>query len=140
VVANKYLCPVCGFWMEAPASDYNICSCCGTEFGNHDINASITQLRASWLRNGARWWGQFDAVPAGWDPYTQVSALLANGSVWDRVFRIAQPEPNLPGRLLSMISGEKKEQPDVLPPLSRQRHLYASAGLEPSIHQLGQPV
>lgn len=73
---NENMCPVCGYVMEAPPRDYNICSCCGTEFGHHDLNSTIKDLRAEWLRHGAVWWSPTVASPAGWDPYEQLNALI----------------------------------------------------------------
>jgi hypothetical protein len=70
------MCPVCGYDMEDPPPDFNICPSCGTEFGNNDVNASIKELRSAWLRNGARWWSPVDSPPDGWDPFEQISALL----------------------------------------------------------------
>lgn len=73
-------CPVCGFGMDEPPANYNICPCCGTEFGYHDRNASIVQLRANWIRDGLRWWSPVDSVPENWDPSIQVAALLSGNS------------------------------------------------------------
>lgn len=69
------ICPVCGYGMEDPPRDYNICPSCGTEFGHHDVNSSVDKLRAEWLRNGANWWSPVDAQPDHWDPYRQVASL-----------------------------------------------------------------
>lgn len=74
---TKHLCPVCGYLMDDPPSDYNICPSCGTEFGHNDRNASFAQLRATWLRNGAKWWSSVDRQPENWDPYLQVSNLMS---------------------------------------------------------------
>ena len=41
------LCPVCGYQMEDPPKDNNICPSCGTEFGLHDVNATLSDLRAT---------------------------------------------------------------------------------------------
>src|ERR1017187_1954302 len=71
-----YTCPVCGFRMKYPAADYNICPSCGTEFGNNDVNASIEDLRASWLDSGPRWWSKFEAQPANWEPIWQVASQV----------------------------------------------------------------
>lgn len=79
---NAYLCPVCGYGMEDPPSDFNICPSCGTEFGYHDANVSTNTLRAAWLRNGGKWWSATDPKPDGWDPYAQVSDLLSQPYVW----------------------------------------------------------
>jgi hypothetical protein len=75
-MVEKYICPVCGFGMEDPPRDYNICPCCGTEFGNHDVNSSIAAIRSEWLRAGAKWWSTVDEPPHGWDPYRQIGNAL----------------------------------------------------------------
>lgn len=82
-MVNKYICPVCGYWLDDPPSDFNICPSCGTEFGYHDRNASLESLRAAWLRGGAKWWSTVDPVPLGWDGFTQVSELLTKRPIWD---------------------------------------------------------
>ena len=66
------LCPVCGYEMEAPPRDYRICPSCGTEFGVHDVNASIADLREAWIASGPRWWSNTDSQPLNWDPLTQM--------------------------------------------------------------------
>ncbi len=71
------MCPVCGYGMDDPPADYNICPCCGTEFGHHDINSPIPNLRVAWLRSGAKWWSTVDAPPPGWDPYVQLENLIS---------------------------------------------------------------
>jgi hypothetical protein len=68
----KNRCPVCGYEMEAPPQDYRICPSCGTEFGVHDVNASIAELREAWMKTGPRWWSPTDTVPRDWDPITQM--------------------------------------------------------------------
>lgn len=65
-------CPVCGYEMEAPPANYRICPSCGTEFGVHDVNATIAELRESWLATGAQWWSKVDPIPANWDPIAQL--------------------------------------------------------------------
>lgn len=65
-------CPVCGYEMEAPPKDYRICPSCGTEFGVSDVNASIAELRESWMGTGPKWWSRVDAMPANWDPIDQM--------------------------------------------------------------------
>ncbi len=69
-------CPVCAFAMPYPASDFHICPCCGTEFGYDDVGATHTELRADWLRGGAKWWSPVDQPPVAWDPYMQISNAL----------------------------------------------------------------
>ena len=65
-------CPVCSYNdMPFPLEDYNICPCCGTEFGNDDANATHEELLMRWLLNGASWF--FGAAPLGWNPSLQLS-------------------------------------------------------------------
>jgi hypothetical protein len=42
--------------MHDPASAYNICPQCGTEFGASDDTLTHTQLRSIWIQNGRRFW------------------------------------------------------------------------------------
>ena len=61
---RKYICPVCGYpGLDEPAWDnkygtpsYNICPCCGCEFGYEDATpkAKDSYLRI-WIHNGAPW-------------------------------------------------------------------------------------
>lgn len=65
-------CPVCFFdAMPYPPEDYNICPCCGTEFGNDDVEYSYDELRYAWIRNGAHWF--FDQSPANWSAWAQLA-------------------------------------------------------------------
>ena len=68
----KYLCPVCGYTMDDPPRDYNICPSCGTEFGYHDSGRTYEELRWTWLNAGAEWWSPVDEKPPGWNPYQQL--------------------------------------------------------------------
>lgn len=59
---NNY-CRVCGLYREdkpwgedGVTPTYDICPCCGTEFGYEDINIeSIKDKRNNWLANGMNW-------------------------------------------------------------------------------------
>jgi hypothetical protein len=67
----SYTCPVCMYAeMPYPPADYDICPCCGTEFGNDDADLSNEQLRERWIRCGARWF--FGNPPLGWNPWMQL--------------------------------------------------------------------
>jgi hypothetical protein len=66
-------CPVCGYGMEYPPSDYNICPSCGTEFGVNDVNSTIPDLRKAWLATGPRWWSSVDSIPPDWNPRKQLN-------------------------------------------------------------------
>lgn len=77
VMKTEEICPVCGFQMEDSPSDFNICPSCGTEFGLHDANSTVEELRVNWIRTGPRWWSTTDPEPVGWDPGGQIGRLLA---------------------------------------------------------------
>lgn len=71
--AMKYVCPVCGYpELEEPPATFEICPCCGTEFGLDDADISHGELRRAWLLAGAPWFSQFTHAPAGWNPYRQI--------------------------------------------------------------------
>lgn len=68
---QRMTCPVCAYPdMPYPPSGYNICPCCGTEFGNDDAFVPHDHLRAQWLAHGAGWF--YGAPPVGWNPYLQL--------------------------------------------------------------------
>jgi len=66
------LCPVCGYSMEFPPTDWNICPSCGTEFGYNDVGKSHIDLRRIWIEGGMRWWSPVEKQPDEWDPETQL--------------------------------------------------------------------
>jgi hypothetical protein len=67
----SYKCPVCRYpSMTEPPRDYNICECCGTEFGADDECLGHAQLRRTWILDGMNWF--FRSPPFGWDPLTQL--------------------------------------------------------------------
>jgi hypothetical protein len=67
-------CPVCAYReLPYPPNNYNICPCCGTEFGNDDQLVTHFQLRQQWIANGAHWF--FGDPPVNWDPYVQLSRI-----------------------------------------------------------------
>jgi hypothetical protein len=76
-MTSENLCPVCGYEMDDPPRDYNICPCCGTEFGHHDVNASVSDLRSAWLQTGPKWWSTVTPAPENWKPLEQLANLLA---------------------------------------------------------------
>lgn len=72
-----YMCPVCGYdRLSEPPADFTICPCCATEFEYDDVIRSREDLRASWLRSGAKWWSSVDNPPNGWDPYAQLNRII----------------------------------------------------------------
>lgn len=71
-----YICPVCGFnQLEYPASNYNICPSCGTEFDLDDVGVTHSELRNIWLNNGAKWWSAEEPQSPYWDAEMQLENL-----------------------------------------------------------------
>src|SRR5450759_1517151 len=69
------LCPVCGYEMDEPPVDFNICLSCGTEFWLHTANATISELREAWLRTGPVWWSETEPQPENWNPILQLKRI-----------------------------------------------------------------
>lgn len=70
-----YICPICGYdKLEEPPYDefgepsYEICPCCGIEFGFDLENDHITQdeYRKKWINNGGEWFDPQEK-PQEWD-------------------------------------------------------------------------
>lgn len=59
--------------MPYSPNHYNICPCCGTEFGNDDAHLSHEELCLRWISGGARWFSQYMNPPTGWNPYEQLA-------------------------------------------------------------------
>lgn len=72
-------CPVCGYEMDEGPRDYNICPSCGTEFGLHDVNSTIHDLRQAWIGRGKDWHSTVVPRPDRWDPSLQLQKLLVEG-------------------------------------------------------------
>jgi hypothetical protein len=79
---NKHHCRVCGLdiesdpWREnGEAPTYEICPCCGVEFGNEDYNLqSVRDYRTKWLGNGAKWFERMEK-PDNWDLEEQMKKV-----------------------------------------------------------------
>jgi hypothetical protein len=101
---STYSCPVCGLdGLQEPGdaefASFEICPCCGTEFGYDDDQgacgkdlapevpgdhaysnpeyrlAAHLALRGRWVTSGMKWWSTASEPPAGWDPVLQLSQL-----------------------------------------------------------------
>lgn len=71
----NYQCPVCGYdQMPDPPRDYNICPCCGVEYGLGDTFDSHRELRNAWLLEGAPWFSRMPpyVAPANWSAWDQL--------------------------------------------------------------------
>jgi len=80
---KQYMCPVCGFgelkdlpYDRHNAPSYEICPCCGFEFGFDSVNNQIafTDFRQRWIKNGAHWFMP-KLKPKGWDFKKQLANL-----------------------------------------------------------------
>jgi len=77
----NYPCPVCG-WpkLEEPArsesgsASFEVCPCCGFEFGFDDDDRGFTYetWRARWIKAGMKWWSQSRPAPARWNATAQL--------------------------------------------------------------------
>ena len=77
----KHTCPVCGWpeLQEPPrgetgAASFELCPCCGFEFGFDDDDRGLTyeQARARWVAGGMQWWSSSRPAPAGWNAVQQL--------------------------------------------------------------------
>jgi len=77
-------CPVCAFpkLKEPPHSksgggSYEICPCCGFQFGVDDDDKGITflQARSKWIESGMKWQSKSKKPPAKWDAQKQLATL-----------------------------------------------------------------
>lgn len=82
--APRHSCPVCGYpdLQEAPRSrsgggSYEICPCCGFQFGVDDDDRGVTpeKHRAQWIQGGMVWFSRSIPPPRGWDPRSQLRRL-----------------------------------------------------------------
>ncbi|MGE9310821.1 hypothetical protein ACLOAU_04225 [Niabella sp. CJ426] len=81
---NKQNCRVCGFqnddlpWGEDGNSPtFEICPCCGVEFGNEDYTKESTmEYRKKWIHEGARWFSPRER-PTEWNREEQFKNIPA---------------------------------------------------------------
>lgn len=91
---DEHKCPVCGWQLHeeawayhAPSGTWNpsweICACCGTEFGYQDnvpgddpseLSTEHRSIRNQWISDGSKWHSTVTQPPAGWDPVAQLHA------------------------------------------------------------------
>ncbi len=81
---KHYTCPVCGFdklkelpYDQGNLPSYEICPCCGFEFGLDGVNNQIafTDFRQRWIKNGANWFMP-RLKPNNWDFKKQLNNLV----------------------------------------------------------------
>jgi len=84
-----FTCPTCYYTgLQEPPANYNICECCGTEFGVDDELHSYEELRSRWINLGAPWF--FRTPPVGWNPWVQLFTANFGGPLpYDPSFTLA---------------------------------------------------
>lgn len=78
----NHFCRVCGLYSKTPpwgednqTPTYEICSCCGVEFGNEDYTlGSIKSYRDNWINSGLKWFDPKER-PANWDYKKQLENI-----------------------------------------------------------------
>lgn len=81
--SGEYPCPVCGYGLSKPATDFTICPSCGVEFGYSDAGISHSELRKEWISFGAPWSSRVEPRPIGWNPWDQlIKTRLAGDIPW----------------------------------------------------------
>ncbi len=73
---KKYTCPVCGFdelenelYDDNGFGTYEICVCCGFEFGADDFpdkETAYKNWREEWIGNGCKWFSKATKPPKNW--------------------------------------------------------------------------
>ena len=83
-IMTDHACPVCGYDGDLTfrPREYQICACCGTEFGFDDRVLNYAQLRDEWLNKGCPWFDPDELKPVSWNAYGQ---LLTAGFVVGRL-------------------------------------------------------
>ena len=81
-----YKCPICGYigldeqpYDENRCASYEICPCCGFEFGfdDGDQRNTFEQYRAKWISSGAQWFSP-KKQPKNWNLEEQLNNLKKN--------------------------------------------------------------
>jgi len=93
----SYQCKVCAYpQMPHPPNDYNICPCCGVEYGLDDAFESHAELRDEWLLAGGPWFSEVNPFlrPANWDAWSQLDLA-------DFPYTVRRPDTNVKINLLS---------------------------------------
>lgn len=82
---NEHNCRVCGLFIEdLPWGEdgnyptYEICPCCGVEFGYEDYTLESTkEYREKWLLKGAEWFDKSEK-PSDWNKEEQLKNIPNN--------------------------------------------------------------
>ncbi|MFC1645955.1 hypothetical protein ACFL2Y_02120 [Candidatus Omnitrophota bacterium] len=84
---DRHICHVCGFdglkeppYNKANEPSYEICPCCGFEFGfdsqqSKNKEEDYKSYRDEWFKNGAKWF-ILQAKPKDWQLYKQLENII----------------------------------------------------------------
>lgn len=79
---DLFRCRVCGLLQPEPpwgedgrTASFDICACCGVEFGYEDsTRAAVERHRTAWLASGPRWY-EARSHPVDWNVSEQVTRI-----------------------------------------------------------------
>lgn len=73
-----FACPVCGLkgLPDSPRDEFGepsfeICPCCGIQFGYDDATVSHEELGRRWMADGMKWFSTCTSPPELWNPAEQ---------------------------------------------------------------------
>src|SRR5690242_9627568 len=96
-------CPVCGYdrlprpaYHESGAASFQICPCCGVQFGYEDTRFPHAALRRIWLEGGGTWYSDATQPPDDWNAMQQLR----------RAGLAADPVDECPFCRTPMVAGE----------------------------------
>jgi len=81
--ASSYICPVCGYdgleelpYNEYGNPSYEICHCCGFEYGFDDLDQgySFKKYREDWIEDGKKWFSP-ENKPDNWNYNSQIEKI-----------------------------------------------------------------
>lgn len=77
MLKSKSICPICGFqeldeppYDEFGGASFEICPCCGIQYGYNDTRWTHVELRDCWIKLGMKW--RHLPAPDNWDPIKQL--------------------------------------------------------------------
>ncbi|WP_124979580.1 hypothetical protein [Nonlabens xiamenensis] len=78
---EEYKCRCCGLkyteptWYDKNDASFDICICCGVEFGVQDTHIkSVREYRLDWLQSGAEWFVR-ESMPKEWEVFDQLKNI-----------------------------------------------------------------
>lgn len=76
---SQFMCPVCGYpslrepaYSQPDCPSFDICPCCGTQFGYDDAGTPHSVLRQRWVAAGTPWYSKHTSLPPEWSGRRQL--------------------------------------------------------------------